>query len=143
MDLKVLIPEKVLYEGKAKSVLITTETGEIEILPHHTALFTKVSIGEITYTDSDNKKHHLAVKGGFAQVENNVVSVILDTATPIDEIDIQKVQQAKLDAEKMLSQESIDNLDQLKAQLQLADLHLKLYKKYHTSRNPNFPIEEE
>jgi F-type H+-transporting ATPase subunit epsilon len=142
MKLKIIIPEKVLFEGDVKNIKFNTSKGEIEILSHHTPLFTDIKIGEMEYTTQSGQKDHIAASNGFAQIVNNSVSIVLDNAIFAHEINVEKAQEAKREAEKLIKDKSANiNTAVLTSQLQLADLNLKMHKKYHV-RIQDIPLSE-
>ena len=80
LSLKVVTPEKEIFEGKASQVNIQTVEGILGILPSHTPLMAKIKPGELTIKHSGAKETHMAVGDGFMQVADNVMTVMTDLA---------------------------------------------------------------
>jgi F-type H+-transporting ATPase subunit epsilon len=56
-------------------------------------LLTTLRIGELTYKQG-HEAYHVAVNWGYVEVENDVVTVLVETAEPADQIDLQRAQEA-------------------------------------------------
>jgi F-type H+-transporting ATPase subunit epsilon len=80
LHLEVVTPEKqwVKEEG-VDDVTIPGALGEFEILPGHTTLLAEIGSGKLTYTKS-GQSHSVMLSGGFAQVGDDLVVVLADTA---------------------------------------------------------------
>jgi F-type H+-transporting ATPase subunit epsilon len=101
MELEIVTPEKIMYQGTVDELYITTADGAIGILPHHMNLFTKVIPGELKLKIS-GKDEYMAVTSGFLQVSNNKVTLLADYAVPAEEIEIEKAMEARKRAEEIL-----------------------------------------
>lgn len=77
MKLKIVSPEKVLYDGEAVSVKVPGVLGEMEILQNHAPLISALSQGKVTYTAAD-KTNEISIVGGFVEVQRNVVSLCIE-----------------------------------------------------------------
>jgi len=103
MNLQIITPEKVIYDGEIDELIVPTVNGEIAILPHHVNLLTQVVPGEMTIKHS-GKEQHLAVTGGFLQITNDHISLLADYAVRSEEIDAKKALEAQERAEKKLKE---------------------------------------
>lgn len=101
MTLKIISPEKLIFEGEIDEIIAPTVTGEIAILPNHVELLTEISDGEITIK-SKGRLTHLAITGGFLQTNGTEVSVLADYAVKSDDINAQKALAAQKRAEEIL-----------------------------------------
>jgi F-type H+-transporting ATPase subunit epsilon len=130
LHLKIVTPEKLLVDEEVSQVNVSTEQGEIGILPHHANLMAKLEPGELKIK-RNGKEESLAVGDGFLQVTNNVLTVMTDLATYATEIDERAVEEAKKRAEQALSQtlsdeeyaETLANLEKSLAQLRVKRRH--------------------
>jgi len=68
--------------------------GEFGILPGHTQFLTTLQIGEIRYM-KEGKTMHLAGSGGFAEVVEDKVVFLLDTAEFAEHIDVERAKRAQ------------------------------------------------
>jgi len=136
MQLEIVTPEKIIYQGEVDEVIVNTADGEIGILPHHVNLFTKVLPGEMTIKIG-GKEQFLAITGGFLEVSNNKISLLADYAVRAEEIEVEKAIAAQKRAEEVLKkkEEGLSEKDFASAQgdLRRALLELHVAKRRHRS----------
>jgi len=77
LKLKIISPEKIVYNGEAESVLVPGTLGSFEILNDHAPIISSLEHGKLEYTTSAGKQE-LMVDGGFVEVQKNVVSVCVE-----------------------------------------------------------------
>ena len=77
MTLDIISAEQILFEGEAESVTLPGEMGSFTVLKNHASLISVLTAGTIKYRDEQGTEHELDVKGGLADVDNNVVSVCI------------------------------------------------------------------
>jgi F-type H+-transporting ATPase subunit epsilon len=92
-----------LIDEDVDEVTAPGELGEFGVLPNHIAFLTTLVPGELTYTQGSSKKT-LAVGGGYAEVLDNVMTVLAPAAEFADEIDSARAQRAKERAEKFIAE---------------------------------------
>lgn len=137
MNLQIITPEKVIYDGTIDELIVPTVTGEIAILPHHAQLVTQVVPGEMTIKHS-GKSQHMAVTGGFLQIANNSISLLADHAVRSEEIDAKKALEAQERAEKKLK-DAGENISEeenavIQGELLRAITQLKVVRKHSKVR---------
>lgn len=77
LTLKIVSPEKVVYDGEVTSVVVPGVLGQFEILVNHAPIISALEVGEVVYT-VEGKKESLHVSGGFVSVQKNVVNVCVE-----------------------------------------------------------------
>jgi F-type H+-transporting ATPase subunit epsilon len=92
-----------LLDEDVDEVTAPGELGEFGVLPNHIAFLTTLVPGELTYKQGSSKKT-LAVGGGYAEVLDNVMTVLAPAAEFADEIDSARAQRAKERAEKFIAE---------------------------------------
>ena len=107
LNLKIVTPEKEIYNETVDQVNVSTSEGEVGILPHHANLMAKVVPGELRIKKG-SKIEVLAVGEGFLQVTNNVLTIMADLAVGEDDINEKAVEDAKKRAEQALEQKLSD-----------------------------------
>lgn len=107
LNLKIVTPEKLIFEGLVDQVNVSTSDGEIGILPNHASLMAKIKPGELRVKKS-GKTDVMAVGEGFLQVSNNTLTIMADLAQDVSDIDERAVEEAKKRAEQALSQKLSD-----------------------------------
>lgn len=129
--LEVVTPEKVMASQEVDMVMAPGTEGEFGILPEHINFLSGIIPGELRFDDGD-KKEYMAVTSGFAEVSNDRVSVLVDSAERAPEIDIERAQRAMERAKERLerSKES-DDIDFMRAEaaLKRAMSRIKVAKK--------------
>jgi F-type H+-transporting ATPase subunit epsilon len=79
--LRVYTPEREVVDGDVREVTAPGVYGEIGVLPDHAALVTTLEPGVLTYRRDDGVIR-LTIDGGFAEVRDNVMTVLADSAEP-------------------------------------------------------------
>lgn len=128
--LEIVSPDGIIYTDDIEELSIPTTNGEITILPHHIALYAKLSEGEAVIT-KNGKKSTIAILGGMVEVGNNIVSVITDYAIRAESIEMARAEEAKKRAEEILKNKE-ENVDYTIADhdLKKSILELKVAQKY-------------
>ncbi|HOP85244.1 MAG TPA: F0F1 ATP synthase subunit epsilon [Syntrophorhabdaceae bacterium] len=108
LDLEIITPERVLVKEQVELLEAKSELGEFGILPGHIQFLTTVDIGEVRYV-KDGKTYYIAAGGGFAEVVNDKILMLLESAEMADEIDIERAEVAKESAEAALKELSPDS----------------------------------
>lgn len=104
LHLKIVTPERIVYEDSVDSVSVMTENGEITILPNHVPLVSLLRSGEMRLKD-DKQETLLAVSTGLVEVRpNNEIVVLADTAERSDELTLEEIEKAKELAQKRLEE---------------------------------------
>lgn len=75
MTLKIISAQEVLFEGKASAVTLPGLVGRFTVLKNHAPLISVLVKGIVRYVDEAQQEHIIEIKGGLADVDNNVVSV--------------------------------------------------------------------
>ena len=76
MILKIISAEQIEFEGEVEQVTLPGTLGSFQILNNHAALISSLVAGTMSYMVGD-KNEEREIKGGIADVKNNVVSVCL------------------------------------------------------------------
>ena len=81
MDLEILTPEKKLYSGEVYGVQLPGIAGSFEILENHAPLVSALGPGKLKVLKDKNSSSIFQIQGGFIEVLNNKVSVLVEGAT--------------------------------------------------------------
>jgi F-type H+-transporting ATPase subunit epsilon len=101
LNLEIVTPEARVYSDTIDGVVIPTVEGEIGVLPGHISLLTQVSDGELRVTKG-GRTELLVVGEGFAEISNDKVSVLAQSAIEEEKIDENAVEEARKRAETEL-----------------------------------------
>jgi F-type H+-transporting ATPase subunit epsilon len=82
----VVTPERTLFDEIVDFVALPLYDGELGILPGRSPLIGRLGYGELRTRDQGETRRYF-VDGGFAQVRDNVVTILTNRAIPADKID--------------------------------------------------------
>ena len=130
--LEIVTPERLAFSEEVDSVQVPGIEGELGILPHHAPLVSLLGVGELRIRKG-GQEELFAVAGGFLQVRPDKVVVMAETADLASEIDLEKAEQARRDAERMLAEGSEEGADlgAARAALQAALLKIRVAERRH------------
>lgn len=77
LQLRIVSPEKVEYDGAVESVLVPGTVGQFEILNDHAPIISTLQEGVVEYATKEGKVS-LEILGGFVEVQKNVVSLCVE-----------------------------------------------------------------
>lgn len=77
LKLRIVSPERIVFVGDVDSVTVPGTTGEFQVLPHHAPLISSLEAGNVVYDCAEGRKE-LTIAGGFAEVQNNNVSLCVE-----------------------------------------------------------------
>lgn len=110
LSLEIITPEKTVVKDEVDVVEATGAEGEFGIMPGHTQFLTTLKIGEIRYKKG-NETVYLSSSGGFAEVVEDKVTLLVDTAERSHEIDVERAKRAMERAESALKTMGYDQSD--------------------------------
>jgi F-type H+-transporting ATPase subunit epsilon len=125
-QLEIVTPEKMVVNEAAEEAQIPGLNGYLGILPGHAPLISELGVGIITYRAGGATKT-LSVAWGFAEVLQDKVTILAETAERPEEIDVARAQQAKERAEQLLKSNDPElNYDRTQDDLKRAETRLKV-----------------
>ena len=77
LQLKIVSPEKVEYDGAAERILVPGTMGQFEILNDHAPIISTLQKGTVEYVNKEGKTS-LEIQGGFVEVQKNHVSLCVE-----------------------------------------------------------------
>ncbi len=86
LDLRVVTPEKPVFEGPVEFVVVPAHDGDVGILPRHARFLASLGIGELRARTAGGTERFF-VEGGFVQVSDNRVTVLCDRAARLEDLD--------------------------------------------------------
>jgi len=129
--LEVVTPERVLASQEVDMVIAPGAEGEFGILPGHINFLSGIIPGELRY-DYGNKREFMSVTYGFAEVSEDRVSILVDSAEKPIDIDLERAQSALDRAKERLAKDrDSKDVDFLRAEaaLKRAITRIKVAKK--------------
>ena len=119
LTLELATPTRLVVSAEVDEVVVPGSLGYFGVLPGHAPLLATLGIGELTYRIGRDE-HHVAVSGGFAEVRNDKVIILADSAEPPPDIDRARAEKARDRAEARLSGRTGEEVDYARASAALA-----------------------
>jgi F-type H+-transporting ATPase subunit epsilon len=125
--LDIVTPERLVFSDDVDEVVAPGSQGELGILPHHAPLLTTLGVGELRMRRGDTEES-FAIAGGFLQVRPDRTVVMAETADMASEIDLEKAEAARREAERALEAGFVEpsDLAAARAALQRALLRIRV-----------------
>jgi F-type H+-transporting ATPase subunit epsilon len=141
----IVTQERLVFTGEVDSVSLPGSEGRMGILPNHAPLLTALGFGEVI-TRKAGEEQFFAIGGGFVEIQPTKVVVLADSAEQADEIDLERAQRARQNAEKAMEEGVTDDparYAQIQAALRRANIRLDVSKKRSRRSMPGVKTYEE
>jgi len=120
MHLRIVTPDRTLIDRPVAGVTFAGVDGSYGILPRHAPLMTAISAtGSVEITETSGEKISLFVSDGFAQMQQNVLTLVCQAGELAAEIDLERVKAAESRA-----REQLQHLDRLSEEFLKAEASL-------------------
>lgn len=128
LHFELVSPERLLFSGDVAEVDIPGTEGDMGILPGHAPVLSTLRPGVVTITKDGGQKERIFVRGGFAEVNPQGLTLLAEVAVPIAELNAERLAQEVRDAQEDVSdaqddearrraQENLDHLQALQSAL--------------------------
>jgi len=97
LRVRVVTPEKPVFEGEADMVVVPAHDGELGILPRHARLLASLGFGSLRIHE-ETQVTRWFLEGGFVQVREGLVTVLCERATTFDNLDVEQADKAASEA---------------------------------------------
>ena len=127
LQLDIVTPERLAFSDEVDAVVAPGIDGELGVLPHHAPLLTTLGLGELRIRKGGTEES-FAIAGGFLQVRPDRVVVMAEMADMASEIDLQRAEEARREAERALEEGFVEPADLAiaRAALQRALLRIRV-----------------
>jgi F-type H+-transporting ATPase subunit epsilon len=102
LTVRVLSPDKTVWDGTADEAILPSTTGQLGILTGHIPLLTTIDTG-VMRVRADNRWVPIALMGGFAEIDNNEITVLVNGAELGSNIEIEAARTEFTKAEQRLT----------------------------------------
>ena len=117
LNVRVITPDKVVWDAMADELILPSSTGQVGILKDHAPLLTAVDIG-VMRLKSDAGWTSIVLMEGFAEVEDNKVTILCNGAEEGSSIDLKTAQDA-LEKVTLLVDEATTKKEKIEATIEL------------------------
>lgn len=127
----IVTQERTVFSEQVDYVSLPAAEGVMGILPNHAPLLTSLRFGEVMVR-LERDEQYFAIGGGFAEVQPDHVIILADSAEHAEEIDIERAEDARQRAEKLMKADvSVDaaRYAQIEAALKRAQIRIDVSMK--------------
>lgn len=124
LNIRVIAPDKTVWDTTAEEIILPSSTGQLGILTGHIPLLTALDIG-VMRVRIDKEWKPIILLGGFAEIDNNNITILVNGAEEISDINIDSVQRRLEEATNILS-EAKTNKDKIEATQNLRKARARL-----------------
>jgi len=132
LNIRVIAPDRTVWNAEAEEVILPSSTGQLGILTGHIPLLTALDIG-VMRVRIEKDWIPIVLLGGFAEVENNIITILVNGAEEGSEISIEKAKKKLDEAISMLEEaetskekiEATQKIRKARARLQAAQINNK------------------
>ena len=127
LTLRVLAPDQSVFDDNADEVILPSTTGQVGILTGHVSMLTALDSGVLRLRQGSSWQS-IALMGGFAEVEANQVTVLVNAAelgSRIDAVAAEKELEAAQQAANAFEGQA-SSTEKVKAQQALARARARL-----------------
>jgi F-type H+-transporting ATPase subunit epsilon len=136
--LEIITPQRQAFSESVDAVYASTDMGTIGVLAHHEPLFCSLTEGEVKIY-SGKKEFLLAIGGGFMQITDTKVSILVSTAVHADEINEAEIKKAEAEAKEAIKRKVIGvDLEAAHAMLRRSLIEFKVLR-HKQKRNTSLP----
>jgi F-type H+-transporting ATPase subunit epsilon len=121
IHLRIVTPDRTIVDRRVSSVSFVGTDGCYGVLPRHAPLMTGIAqSGTATIVETDGSSSELFISDGFAQVQQNVLTLVCEAGELASEIDLERARQKEQEA-----REKMAGLDKLSAEFLKAEASLR------------------
>ena len=124
LNVRVITPDKIVWDALADELILPSSTGKIGILTNHAPLLTAIDIG-VMQLKSDAGWTSIVLMEGFAEVEENKVTILCNGAEEGSSIDL-KTAQDELEKVTLLVDEATTKKEKIEATIELRKAKARL-----------------
>ena len=117
LHLEIVTPDRLVLSTEAEYVSARGIEGEFGVLPGHVSFLSALDIGTLHYTH-DGKTWYVFISGGFAEISDDTMTVLAESAECAENIDFARAAEARRRAEARLAQHT-DDLNTIRAEAAL------------------------
>jgi len=87
LTVRVIAPDKTVWDSQAEEVILPSTTGQLGVLSGHAPMLTALDTGVMRVRSDKNTWIPIALMGGFAEVDADEVTILVNSAERGDSID--------------------------------------------------------
>jgi len=124
LNVRVITSDKVIWNSIAEELILPSSTGKIGVLTDHAPLLTALDIG-VMKLKSDDAWTSIVLMEGFAEIEDNNVTVVCNDAEEGSSID-SSIARSELEKVTILVNEATTKKEKIEATIELRKARARL-----------------
>jgi F-type H+-transporting ATPase subunit epsilon len=124
LNVRVITPDKIVWDADAEEIILPSSTGQLGILSDHAPLLTALDIG-VMRLKTDSVWTSIVLLEGFAEVENNKVTILCNGAEEGSLIDSTTAQE-DLEKVTLLVEQAETKKEKIEATIELRKCKARL-----------------
>lgn len=118
LHLEIVTPFGEAFAEEVNSCVVPGVNGQFQILKNHAAVLSSITTGAIKVQTAKDLEKVFATSGGFCEVRDNKIKIIVESAEEANSISLERAEKAKIRAEERIKNK-VEGLDELRAKLAL------------------------
>ena len=113
LQICIMTPDKIFWDEEAEEIILPTNTGQMGVLTKHAPLITALDIGVMSIRH-DNSWNSFALMNGFASIQNDKVTILVNSAESKQTIDSNEAEKEFLEAQERVNK-AVDEKEKVEA----------------------------
>lgn len=132
LQVSIILPDRIFWKDNAKEVILPTLSGQMGVLKDHIPLLTGLDTGLLLIRSNSSENWiNIVVTGGFALINRNKLTILVNEAELGSNIDITEAEQTFLNSKLTLES---DNVSQNKKKIESLSQFKKARARYQASQ---------
>lgn len=124
LRIRVIAPDRTVWDASAEEIILPSSTGQLGILTDHIPLLTALDIG-VMRVRIEKDWIPIVLLGGFAEVDNNIITILVNGAEEASDINLEQAQ-VNLDEATLLLTHAQTNKEKIEATQQIRKARARL-----------------
>jgi len=133
---EIVSQDRIVFQGDVDMVILPGAAGEMGILPNHSPVLTLLKFG-VVRVKQQSSEQYFTVSGGVAEVQPDQVTILADAAENVEEINLQRAEEARKRAEQALKEGVKGDMDaymQIQSAIRRSNLRIDATRRYRRGR---------
>lgn len=129
---EIVSQDRIVFQGDVDMVIVPGAAGEMGILPNHSPVLTLLKFGVVRVKQASSEQY-FTVSGGVAEVQPDQVTILADAAENVEEINLQRAEEARRRAEQALKEGVKGDMDaylQIQSAIRRSNLRIDAARRY-------------
>jgi F-type H+-transporting ATPase subunit epsilon len=115
LQICIMTPDQIFWDAQAEEIILPTNTGQMGVLSKHAPLITALDIGVMSIRQN-NTWTFVALMNGFASIQNDQVTILVNSAESKETIDNAEAEKAFSEAQDRV-EKAVDEKEKVEAVL--------------------------